>query len=224
MAGCLVSLEGGEASGKSTQVARLARALVSMGLIVVTSREPGGTPFAERLRSLLLDARSEGIEGVTEVLLFAAARAEVFAKVIAPGLKRGAVVLCDRFVDSSLAYQGYGLGLDLSVIREINNRATQGRMPDLTLVLDVPVDVALARRVQQGREGDRIESRTSGFHRAVREGYRALALEDPHRIRWIDGSRPVDEVAGSILAEVLPAMARCGVHPVADTNGTGGGA
>lgn len=222
--GCLVSLEGGEASGKTTQLAALQRSLVALGFTVVTAREPGGTPMGERLRTLLLDARSEGMEAVTEVLLFAAARAEVFIKVIAPGLAQGFVVLCDRFVDSSLAYQGYGLGVELALIREVNAHVTGGRLPDITLVLDVPVEVARSRLRQQGRVADRIEERSVRFHEAVRQGYRDLALAEPRRVHWVDGTAAKEEVSACIVGAVLPVLGRCAVVRRAGAGAERGGA
>lgn len=201
-AGYLITLEGGEASGKTTQLERLALALRSRGLQVVTAREPGGTPLAERIRGLLL-ARASDMDPMTEVLLFAAARSEVYARIVGPALMADAIVLCDRFVDSSLVYQGYGLGVDLDIIRSVNRAATGGRMPDLTLVLDLPAEQAAARRIMAGREADRIEARGMGFHERVRQGFLELAAMEPWRIRVVNAERPVDDVAAAVIAAVL---------------------
>ncbi len=201
-AGCLITLEGGEASGKTTQLSRLTWALRSRGLRVVTAREPGGTPLSEQIRGLLL-AQASDMDPMTEVLLFAASRSEVYARIIGPALMQGAIVLCDRFVDSSLVYQGYGLGVDLGVIRAVNHAATGGRMPDLTLVLDLPTEQAAARRVLAGRTADRIEARGIAFHERVRRGFLDLATMEPERVQVVNAERSEDEVEDSVVRTVV---------------------
>jgi dTMP kinase len=204
--GVLITLEGGEGSGKTTQCALLAEALRRRGRSVAVTREPGGTPAGERLRALLLDPSVEPWEPVAEVLLFAASRAETVAKVIRPALQTGTVVLCDRFADSSLAYQGYGLGVDLGFIRMVNDAVTGGLVPDLTLLLDLPPEEGQARKRGRGA-ADRIEARGPAYHHAVRSGYLRLAAEEPGRFRVVDAARSVSEVHEEVLAAVEDLLA-----------------
>lgn len=211
--GCLISFEGGEAAGKTTQMGLLASWLRDAGLAVTTLREPGGTPTAERLRAIVLDPALEPLLAETEVLLFAAARGQAVGQAVRPALARGEVVLCDRYLDSSLAYQGYGLGVDLGFIRLVNDRVTGGLCPDLTLLLDVPPEAAQGRRPPSA---DRIERRPATFHAAVRRGYLALAAAEPERFRLLDGARATAEVHGDVLAAALTVLARKGYavpHP-----------
>jgi dTMP kinase len=203
--GWLISLEGGEHSGKSTQVALLRQHLQGRGLTPVVTREPGGTPVGERLRALLLDPELGQLDPMTEMILFAASRAEVVARVVRPALSRGEVVICDRFVDSSRAYQGYGLGVPLAAIDAVNEAATGGLRPDLTLLFDVDPAVAAARA---GGDRDRIEARSPGFHRRVREGYLRLAAAEPDRFVVLDASLPAAELARRVAAAVDACLAR----------------
>jgi dTMP kinase len=205
--GLLITVEGGEGSGKTTQCALLAEWLQAQGLLVTRTREPGGTPAADRLREILLDPQLERLDGVAEVLLFAASRAQVVEHVIRPALRAGRVVLCDRFVDSSIAYQGYGLGVDLGLIRYINEQVTRGLVPVLTLLLDLPPEEGRARR--GGRpKSDRIEARGQAYHETVRAGYLALAAADPERIRVVDARGDVASVRERVLSEVREVLVR----------------
>lgn len=193
-----VTLEGGEGSGKSVQTLRLAGRLEARGLDVVATREPGGTPVGESVRGIVLHPPGGArVDPLAELLLFEAARAQLVATVIRPALERGAVVLCDRFADSSLAYQGYGRGIDLDLVERLNAIATGHLWPDLTLLLDVPVDVGLARRRQEGSLNS-LDGEDVAFHERVRQGYLALARREPTRWRVIDATRSVDEVAEAV--------------------------
>lgn len=192
MSGRLVTFEGGEGSGKSTQVARLAERLRSLGLDPLVTREPGGTPVAEGIRRLLLDPDHRP-EPMAEAFLIEAARADLFGRVIAPALAEDRVVLCDRHADSTLAYQGYGRGLDLDVLRAWNAAATQGRTPDLTLLFDLDPAQGIARRAAAGAS-NRIDREPLDFHRRVREGFLAIAHAAPDRVVVLDGSLPADTI------------------------------
>jgi dTMP kinase len=193
-----ISFEGLDGSGKTTQATMLADALELEGREVVRVREPGGTPTGERIRELLLDP-SASIAAPAEALLYAAARAQLVAEVIAPALARGSVVIADRFIDSSLAYQGVARGLGVERILAVNQLATGGLMPDRTLLLQLPVDQASQRR---GTAPDRIEAEGAGFHRAVADGFAAAAARFPERIRVVDGSGP----PRAVLARVREAV------------------
>ncbi len=197
-----VTLEGGEGSGKSVQALRLKARLEGRGLSVVATREPGGTAVGEGVRGIVLHPPGGAqVEPLAELLLFEAARAQLVATVIRPALQRGSTVLCDRFADSSLAYQGYGRGLDLDLIERLNAIATGGLRPDLTLLLDVPAGVGLARRRQEGGLNS-LDSEDLAFHERVRQGYLALARREPARWRIIDASRGVDDVADAVWSAV----------------------
>jgi len=191
-----VTFEGVDGSGKTTQAERLADSLRAESREVVSTREPGGTPLGEEVRRLLL----EGVEMSpwAEAALFAAARAELVDRVIAPALEAGWDVVCDRYVDSSLAYQGIARGLGVGPVLELNLHAIQGRMPDRTVLVLVDPEVA-ARRSKQT---DRIEREGSDFQRKVDEAYRALATMFPDRITTVDGNRPPDQIADEILGRL----------------------
>jgi len=191
-----VTFEGVDGSGKTTQAERLAESLRAEGREVVATREPGGTPLGEEVRRLLL----EGVEMSpwAEAALFAAARAELVDRVIAPALEAGWDVVCDRYVDSSLAYQGIARGLGVGPVLELNLHAIQGRMPDSTVLVLVDPEIA----AQRSKQTDRIEREGSDFQRKVDEAYRALATMFPDRITTVDGNRPPDQIADEILGRL----------------------
>jgi dTMP kinase len=201
MSGLFITFEGVEGSGKSTQLIRLRDALAARGAQVVTTREPGGTPIAEDIRALLLDPAHAAMATMTELLLYAAARAQHLSELVRPALAAGKIVLCDRFADSTLAYQGGGRGVERAVLDDLHRLATAGLRPDLTLLVDVPVDVGLARARDRGRT-DRLEQEAVAFHERVRAAYLALARAEPDRVRVIDGCADVDRVAGAVLGAV----------------------
>ena len=199
MPGVFVVFEGGEGAGKSTQCRLLADALTGRGHAVVVTREPGGTEIGEAIREVLLGAGSHGMAARTEALLFAAARAEHAAALIRPAMERGAVVISDRYLDSSVAYQGAARGLGEERIAELSLWATEELVPDLTVVLDVPPRVGL------GRAGDanRMEAEPEAFHDGVRESFLRQAAARPGRYLILDANLPRDAVAGLVLDEVL---------------------
>lgn len=188
-----MTFEGGEGSGKSTQVARLAARLRARGREPVLTREPGGTPLAEGIRELLLDpARRPG--AASEAFLMEAARADVVAHVVRPALAAGRVVLCDRYDDSTLAYQGGGRGLDADLLAALNRAATGGLVPDLTLLYDVPPELGLARRGSAAGDTNRLDREPPEFHARVRRRYLELAAAAPERWVVLDGAAPPDEL------------------------------
>jgi dTMP kinase len=202
--GRFVVLEGGDGAGKTTQLERLAEALRQRGLgPVVVTREPGGTPLGAQIRSWLLDGGA--IDARAEALLYAADRAQHVAAVIGPGLARGAIVLSDRHVDSTIAYQGDGRGLPMAEIVAVNRIATGGVKPDLTVLLAVPPEVGAARR---DGPADRIEAEQTAFHARVRERYLALAAASPERYLVVDATGPPAEVHRLVLAGTLAALDR----------------
>ena len=193
--GYFISFEGVDGSGKSTQISKLKEYLEASGYEVVLSREPGGTDIGEQIRSVILDPKNEGMTAVTEALLYAAYRAQHVHDVIAPAVDAGKVVICDRFVDSSIAYQQYGRRLG-ECVRIINGYAIDGCMPDLTFLLKVKPDVGGTRI--GSREKDRIELEDKSFHEAVYQGYESLQEEFSERIVGIDAARSVDEIFAEI--------------------------
>lgn len=204
MTGRLFAFEGPEGAGKSTQVARLAARLRAAGLDPLVTREPGGTPAGDRIRTVLLDPALR-IEPITEFLLYAAGRAQHVAEVIGPALAEGRVVVSDRFTAASIAYQGYGRGLDVAWIRDVNARATAGIAPDLNLLLDIDPAVGLTRVANRGRP-DRLESAALEFHICVREGFARQVREDPDRWRVIDAVEPPAVVEAAIWRAVAPTL------------------
>jgi dTMP kinase len=207
--GLLITLEGIEGSGKSTQIHHLAELLARAGFHVLQTREPGGTATAEAIRHILLTASShEPVTPQTEALLILAARCQHVTHLIRPALRRGTVVLCDRFSDSTFAYQGFARGLDLQWLRAANEVATGGLTPDLTLVLDLPASVGLARRRADRGEQNRLDRETERFHRKVRRGFLTLAAEEPRRMTIVNANRPAQEVQDELSAIVVGWMAR----------------
>jgi dTMP kinase len=201
--GIFITLEGGEGSGKTTHARQLCEWLRAQGLKVLHTREPGGTLLAEQLRNLLLDASAETIAPETEVWLILAARRQHVDHVIKPALADGTTVVCDRFSDSTMAYQGYGRGLDLRVLRTMNDWATGKLAPQLTLLFDVPVAVGLRRRRGQTSSQNRLDREAERFHKKVRSGFRALARREPRRIRVIDATAPLESVAQAVEELVM---------------------
>lgn len=202
--GKLISFEGSEGSGKSTQIVRLAARLQKLSRDVVSVREPGGTEIGEQIRNLIVhNSRGDEMCAETELLLFAAARAQLVREVIAPALKRGAIVLSDRFLDSSTVYQGIGRNLALDPVHQINRFAVGSVMPDLTLVIDVPTEVSLERIRQRASDvPDRMERENIDFYKKVREGYLVLAKEMPERFAVIDGTAGEETISKRVWAEV----------------------
>ncbi len=208
MRGVFITLEGADGCGKSTQAARLADRIAACGREVVRLREPGGTPISEKIRALVLDPENAEMTPECELLLFEASRAQLVREVIEPAVARGAVVLCDRFYDSTYAYQSAGRSLDEAVIRRANALGSCGVDPDRTLVLDMETEAALARATRDG--ADRMEAEGIGFQRRVRDGYLRLASEELSRVRVVDADGAVEQVEARIVAELsdlLPELA-----------------
>lgn len=197
--GLFVVFEGGEGAGKSTQVGALCDSLRTAGREVVLTREPGGVPSAEAIRSLVLDPRWKGLDARAEALLFAAARAEHVAQLIAPALQRGAVVICDRFIDSSIAYQGIARGLGADRIASLSEWASGGLVPDLTVVLDIDPAVGLVRAGRVSATPDRMESESLEFHSQVRGAFLSRAAEFPDRYLVLDAALPAPDLTAAIL-------------------------
>lgn len=193
----LISFEGIDGCGKSSQAKLAADRLNDRGIECVLVREPGGAPLSEQIRGILLDAKHTApVSHAAELLLFAASRAQLVEEVIEPALRRNAVVICDRFTDSTIAYQGYGRGLPLAYIRTVNDLATGGLVPDLTFLIDVPIELAIRRR--KGMGDDRMESESRLFFSHVVQGYMALAQKHPDRIHVIDGTDSMEDIHHTI--------------------------
>ena len=197
--GRFITLEGGEGAGKSTQIGLLAAFLRGQGREVVTSREPGGSPGAEMIRKLLVEGSTDAWDGPTEALLMFAARRDHLVRTIWPAIERGAWVISDRFADSTRAYQGHGHGLPMERIELLYTVAVGDFAPDLTLILDLPVDVGLARAAARRGTETRFEGLGQGFHERVRSGFRAIAAAEPKRCALIDASGDVDAVHRAIV-------------------------
>ncbi|MCO5218730.1 MAG: dTMP kinase [Thermomicrobiales bacterium] len=207
--GCFIVLEGPEGAGKSVQATRLAEWLRTLGHNVIQTREPGGTPTGDAIRGILLQSDHLHLASETEALLMSAARAQHVRQVIAPAIEVGAIVVCDRYVDSTYAYQGGGLGLSMDRLREIQAFATGGVLPDLRILLDLPVEVGLARRHGDVDQINRIDRAPIEFHERVRTAFLGLAEADPASWIVIDTTVSIDEVTAAIRAAVSD---RCGVR------------
>jgi thymidylate kinase len=204
--GFFITFEGPDGSGKSTQIQGLAEYLQGLGQTVLLTREPGGTEIGEKIRDLLHDLRHREMQPRAEILLYSAARAQLVGQRIRPALESGGTVLCDRYADSTLAYQGYGHGLDLEIMRLITSFATQGLRPDLTLLFDLEPAQGLKRRQADGVEWNRLDDYDLAFHQRVRQGYYELAQADPGRWVTLDatlGRQKLQEEVRRVVAERL---------------------
>jgi dTMP kinase len=198
MSGLFITFEGPEGSGKTSQMAVLAAYLCQQGYPVLATREPGGTPIGDQVRDILSDMDNKAMQPRTELLLFQASRAQLVEQVILPHLREGGIVLCDRYGDSTLAYQGYGhQQFDLDQVRALIAFATGGLKPDLTLLLDVDVEVGLRRRARDG-EWNRLDDYELAFHKRVRQGYLQMAKTEPQRWVIVDAAKPPDQVQAAI--------------------------
>jgi dTMP kinase len=198
--GRFITFEGGEGGGKSTQAQHLARTLEAAGIAVALTREPGGAPGAEEIRKLVVEGAPERWDALTEALLLTAARREHVVRTIEPALAAGRWVISDRFADSTLAYQGHGHGIDRAALETLRRLAVGALVPDLTLILDLPVELGLARARQRRGPEQRFEAMDRGFHERLRQGFLAIAAAEPARCAVIDASAPVDEVTRAVLA------------------------
>jgi len=209
--GCFITVEGGEGAGKSTALSVLTDWLQAQGIEAEFTREPGGTEISEKIRDLLLDARLQEMTPVTELLLMFAARAQHVAERIMPALEAGKWVVCDRFTDSSHAYQGAGRGIDHGLINQLAAIAHPKLVPDLTLLLDVPVEVGLARTRNRSVKADRFEGEKLAFFERVRIGFLERAAAEPHRFALIDASRSPNEVAAQLTNALAAFSKRRGI-------------
>lgn len=208
--GLFVSFEGGEGSGKSTLLTRLAEFLEGEGHAVLVTREPGGPPIAEAIRGILLDPSHGAMDPLTELFLYLASRRQNLTESIRPHLDAGGVVLCDRFADASVAYQGGGRELGLDRVERLNTEAIGDARPDLTFLLDLAPEAGLARKLGEGAAaapGDRLEREALDFHRRVRDAYRAWAARHPERFRVLDAALPPAELAAAALSALREALA-----------------
>lgn len=206
MSGIFISFEGVEGCGKSTQIALLEQKLRTTNHDVLLTREPGGTPIADQIRRILLDSQNKDILPLTELLLYASSRAEHLGQVIRKNLKDGKIVLCDRFLDSTTAYQGYARGFDLHLIEQIHHITCQGLKPNLTLLLDCDPKQGLKRAMTRMQDKiikeDRFEQESLDFHQKVRQGFLAIAKQESDRVKIINAERTIDEIAENIWSIV----------------------
>jgi dTMP kinase len=202
VSGLFITFEGPDGAGKTTQVHNLAEVMQSKGYDVLVTREPGGTDIGDKIRELVLNPKHKEMFDHTEVLLYAASRAQHVKEKIMPALQSGKIVICDRFVDASIAYQGYGLGFPIETVESINRFATAGLVPDRTYMLDLSVQEAQVRLRQ--REGlDRIERRGADYHERVRAGFAEIAKRHPERVRVVAANRPIEQVSQEIARDML---------------------
>lgn len=208
--GLFITFEGPECAGKSTQVKLLADRLRQQGRDVLCTREPGGTKMAEDIRNMLLQHGKENVSPIAELLLFSASRAQHVHNVILPHLAKNGVIICDRFIDSTSAYQGCARGLHMDFINTLHRHCTEGRFPDLTFLLDLPLEETRRRLSLRSPDGntDRMEDEDNAFHQAVRNGFLKAASENPERIRVIDATATIQNIADAILQETQNALAR----------------
>ncbi|MFN2201431.1 MAG: dTMP kinase [Caldilineaceae bacterium] len=201
--GLFITFEGPEGSGKSTQIQLLSRALEARGLCVLATREPGGTHIGEQIRAIVLDTANTEMSPRAETLLYNAARAQIVDQVIMPALERGTHVLCDRYADSTLAYQGFGHGQSVAQLRQLGDYATNGLKPDITIYLDIAPEVGLRRKQTGDSEGwNRFEQLELAYHRAVHQGYLQLAQDEPERWQVVDAERDESVIHQDILARI----------------------
>ncbi len=220
--GFFITFEGIEGCGKTTQLRLLKKRLEAMGEKVTVTREPGGCPVADQMRAILLDAKNSAITPLAELLLYAAARAQHVQEVIVPALERGETVLCDRFTDATVAYQGHGRGLDLAVIEELNRLATGSVQPALTVLIDCPVEVGLSRALARieatsGAKEERFERESLLFHQKVRNGYLTLAAAFAERFVVVDGSGDVQQtelLVREALCQRIESLSKAGLTPI----------
>ncbi|MBG9815687.1 MULTISPECIES: dTMP kinase [Bacillus] len=200
MSGMFITFEGPEGAGKTTVIQKVYEEMERQGYAVMATREPGGIDIAEQIREVILNEKNTKMDAKTEALLYAAARRQHLAEKVEPALQRGQTVLCDRFVDSSLAYQGYARGLGIEEVKSINDFAINGTMPQLTIYFSITPEEGLKRiDANQGREKNRLDMETLNFHQLVREGYELLIAQSPERFRVVDASQPMQAVYEEVL-------------------------
>ena len=204
-----ITLEGPEGSGKTSAIKIVKERLESLGFQIEMTREPGGTPISEQIREVILDKRNTLMDPRTEALLYAASRRQHLVEKIWPSLKEGKIVFCDRYLDSSLAYQGYARGLGIDEILKVNDYATEGTFPDITLLFDIDPELGLERiNKNKDREVNRLDVEKLSFHKKVREGYLLLSKKFPERYIIVDASKPLEEVANQVYEEIIKKVGR----------------
>lgn len=204
-----ITLEGPEGSGKTSAIKIVKERLESLGYQIEMTREPGGTPISEQIREVILDKRNTLMDPRTEALLYAASRRQHLVEKIWPSLKEGKIVFCDRYLDSSLAYQGYARGLGIDEILKVNDYATEGTFPDITLLFDIDPELGLERiNKNKDREVNRLDVEKLSFHKKVREGYLLLSKKFPERYIIVDASKPLEEVANQVFEEIIKKLGR----------------
>ncbi len=201
MAGLFITMEGADGAGKSTQIERLKGYLSNKGYDIILCREPGGTRVSEAIRQVILNPEYDEMSNMTELMLYASARAQLVEQVIRPAIEEGKVVICDRFIDSSAVYQGIARGMGIDLVYEVNRFAIGDTMPDVTILLDVKGGTGISRKKEQA-ELDRIEREALDFHEKVSQGYRDLAKRYPERIHQIDGTQTIEEIHEQIVAVI----------------------
>lgn len=210
--GGFITFEGIEGCGKTTQIALLSERLTAAGFDTVVTREPGGCPIADQIRSVLLNGNNRAMAPLSELLLYAAARAQHVCEVIRPALQAGKIVLCDRFTDATLAYQGFARGLDRGLIENLNQLAAGDTKPLMTILFDCPVEIGLSRAISpldgQGIREDRFEQESRAFHQRVRDGYAEIARLEPDRITILAADRELEAIANDVFHAVLPRISR----------------
>lgn len=199
--GLFITIEGTDGSGKTTQIRSMMDYLSAMGCKVLLTREPGGTRIGENIRSIILDPAFTEMHNITELLLYSAARAQLVEQVIKPSIANCQTVICDRYIDSFFAYQGYGRGLDMDMLGKVTTIAVDGTIPDITFFFDLDPEIGLKRRMT-ATGSDRIENEVMDFHRRVYNGYKELAAKYPERIKTIDASKPIDEVWNDVRRQL----------------------
>jgi dTMP kinase len=212
MSGLFVAFEGIDGCGKSTQLACAAKRLEDEGHPVVTTREPGGTAIAEKIRAILIDPTHREMHNECELLLYLAARAQHVREKIKPALEKGAIVLCDRFQLATFAYQGFGRSIPLSLLKTMNEFATGGLTPDVTFIFDISVEASFNRMKAMNKRPDRLELSGADFFSRISQGYRALAQQDPLKTALLDGDQPVDAIAKTVWERIHAAMAGSGAE------------
>ena len=195
-----ITIEGPDGGGKTTQMNLLVPALEKLGFDVVRTREPGGTPIGDQIRSVIMDMKNKSMHPRAEILLFCASRAQLVEELIRPSLAAGKIVLCDRYADSTMAYQGYGHGLDRGLLKTLLDFATGGLKPDLTILLDISAEAGLRRRITNHDEWNRMDDYALQFHERVRNGYLKMAAEEPERFVIINADRPKEEIHEEIIS------------------------
>jgi len=203
--GLFITVEGTDGSGKTTQIENMRKYLASLGCDVLLTREPGGTSISEDIRSIILDVSNTEMSDITELLLYSAARAQLVEQLIKPSIEKNVTIICDRYVDSFYAYQGFGRGIDFGLLMKVTDIAIGGIMPDITFFFDLAPEIGLKRRIE-ATGSDRIENEDMVFHRKVYDGYRELARRYPRRIKTIDASKPAEDVWKDVRRQIDSAL------------------